>query len=707
MAMISHSPLSSLPNTGGIEQILKDLSKLKYVKFTTLVDYIWEHEPVGEIEVLQDLADGSFNGYCSWAEKAYCHRYWSEIAKDRRKHASISAFSRLESFEIAKETQNQLNQSYEKRLRLLSTTNFGMATPYLAKQREIAVENLIRDMKEAHEQAYQNIFSIAQNRLQKMNFESIEKDSAKYELIDSFFLVYTKEKQECKFLNFHLPKISGENFVILTEEGKVFETIIIPQNKENFLRLYLRESLPEGKYFLCRTPEKNSFDKSTSASTSILKNKFISISFDEKGLPGEVLFQGKKQTKKGSFLPRIKYRGKNFSPCKLDIEVIKDGKEGVAAVQLRGDIPNPDEKGESGKINYCFSLIHDEPYLYVEGNILYPETSRMDIAKPEMPSLARRIDRSWNETAPIEIIFASKANRENPFSVLKKNFLDIESSYRIDYFQHSEKNLNLANINNHITSEYIGVATEKSGMLVAMDTNVQSNFAFCPLKMKHDPKEDQFQLSLNPFGTYFGDQYYQPTWGNGLGFEAAFLAGNQYESSACTYNGYQMAFSLMISFFPGCNIPENTKKDITSFACPPVTILSKQIKVEEKTNLKSPKGFLAIYEKPGVHFHWEGPLAEYKIECGKKSGEYTQKYQSKFPTFFTEEFAPGEKFESGKKYFAKVSCAADEKLASEEISFLIKDSKIKNTPKIPMSLQLKMLMAFLKKEMQKIFINWL
>ncbi len=56
-------------------------------------------------------------------------------------------------------------------------------------------------------------------------------------------------------------------------------------------------------------------------------------------------------------------------------------------------------------------------------------------------------------------------------------------------------------------------------MAIAMDTSVQSNFAFAPLKMTHDPDDDTFRVRANPFGTYHGRQYRMPTWGNGQGYE--------------------------------------------------------------------------------------------------------------------------------------------------------------------------------------------
>jgi hypothetical protein len=58
---------------------------LPYVAFTTLQDYLDDHPPVGSFYFGQDTADGSFNGYNSWAEKFAIHRYWTRIEYYRSK----------------------------------------------------------------------------------------------------------------------------------------------------------------------------------------------------------------------------------------------------------------------------------------------------------------------------------------------------------------------------------------------------------------------------------------------------------------------------------------------------------------------------------------------------------------------------------------------------------------------------------------------
>ena len=63
-----HWPVDLLPNTGGLENLIQKISDLDYVTFTTLKDYMADHGPAGVVKFQQDTADGSFDGYNSWAE---------------------------------------------------------------------------------------------------------------------------------------------------------------------------------------------------------------------------------------------------------------------------------------------------------------------------------------------------------------------------------------------------------------------------------------------------------------------------------------------------------------------------------------------------------------------------------------------------------------------------------------------------------------
>ena len=60
---------SRIANTNGIFGLVKEIADLDYIVFDTPGGYIANHAPVGRIEFTQDVADGNFTGYASWAEK--------------------------------------------------------------------------------------------------------------------------------------------------------------------------------------------------------------------------------------------------------------------------------------------------------------------------------------------------------------------------------------------------------------------------------------------------------------------------------------------------------------------------------------------------------------------------------------------------------------------------------------------------------------
>ncbi len=296
----------------------------------------------------------------------------------------------------------------------------------------------------------------------------------------------------------------------------------------------------------------------------------------------------------------------------------------------------------------------------------------------------------------LELVFSDTGTREIPFKVIKRNYLGVDSSYIIDYFKHSSENLSLSNINNHITAEYVSVAGKILGLAVAMDTTRLSNFAFSPLKMNY--AKDRFSLTLNPFGTYFGKQYYQPTWGNRAGYQIALVSADQYSSSASTYNGYDYQFSLMISFFKGRKLPTPIKNNLIAFATPPyVTMDKRPVPRSFVKPLVPPKGLLAVAAKNGVYFHWEKPEGDpvrYKINCRTKSGnsEAIYEQQGNQTTFHAPVFKEDENFELNKSYFVSVAAINsnnEESEKSAEIEFIYKGSPEKQKMDIPLKYQLK------------------
>jgi hypothetical protein len=56
--------------------------------------------------------------------------------------------------------------------------------------------------------------------------------------------------------------------------------------------------------------------------------------------------------------------------------------------------------------------------------------------------------------------------------------------------------------------------------------------------------------------------------GNGNGFDATLLAGEQFAGAGPTYNGVEQTFSIMLAFFDHRNLPEAIRQDLIGFANP-------------------------------------------------------------------------------------------------------------------------------------------
>lgn len=123
-------PLNKLPNMTGLNGMIEELKNLPYVVFDTPGNYLKNHPPLKEITFSQDLADGSFDGYSSWSEKPFNRQIWTRLERVR----ALPVKSGME------------DEAFKKRVRLLSTTHFGLSTPHMNLNREKKALDLSKEM---------------------------------------------------------------------------------------------------------------------------------------------------------------------------------------------------------------------------------------------------------------------------------------------------------------------------------------------------------------------------------------------------------------------------------------------------------------------------------------------------------------------------------------------------------------------------------
>jgi hypothetical protein len=642
-----------LPNTGGLGQLINSVADLDFVTFTKVTKYLEKHPPAGTIHFSQDTADGNFNGYNSWAEKSYASDYWRRVVRNRDAHWMVEKLFAINGGNvIPSEIKNLLEKSFEIRMRALSTTNFGLSAPFLARQREEAMASLLEQLDECSRLLEAEVLSQAESMIRKVSPPTMVSNSGY--LVDTFLHLEQgniNNPSGDRILEFTIPARgpAGKRYFLADTKGHILSTSI-EKKKRSFkgsyvsvtLRIDKHQAMPDGIYFLFADDSFTPSDpyQRVFAGTRLLKNEFISVHFDQNGHVSQVTGDGVIKLEAGSMVPYIIHDGIRYAPERMEIIAEETGEKEFASVRIRGEWEGPPGITRApGWVDYRLRLVSGIPYLFIDGEVQYPDTDCRDVIHSEKPMLARKIDAGWETVAPLELQFAGRAYREEPFYIHKRNFLGKEDTYAVDYYRYSSENLDVASINNHITPEYTAVTTGGQGMAVAMNTKVNANFAFCPFQMTHFPETDEFSIRANPFGTYHGKQILPPTSGNRLGYKAVLLSAPHLHSAGPTYNGYSDRFELMVTFFEGDEVPENVKKDLISFAHRPATIgiCSMENARKEFQSFLPPNGFLALPYRNGILFHWEKagpPGTKYRILFKENPGSPENSITSDGQTIF-------------------------------------------------------------------------
>ncbi len=151
-----------LPSFGGLYALMKSVASLPFVVLERPWKYLETHPDVAEIRIDQDVADGAFDGYSSWAEKFENYEVWTTIQKARKQWeaakdvvwpilAGDGTPDARDMMSWAGKLEPRLREmaveAMKKRLLALSTTHFGMAAPVmnvarLEKARQVAARAL-------------------------------------------------------------------------------------------------------------------------------------------------------------------------------------------------------------------------------------------------------------------------------------------------------------------------------------------------------------------------------------------------------------------------------------------------------------------------------------------------------------------------------------------------------------------------------------
>ena len=118
------------------------------LRWTALDAYLETHPPVARVEIQGDVADGTGDGFQSWAEKDFNHVQFTHVA-DARRRADLARILGDGDAEVS----SLLEQALPPRLLALSTTNYGLAMPYLHEDRYVAAAAQATEAIEAAQDA--------------------------------------------------------------------------------------------------------------------------------------------------------------------------------------------------------------------------------------------------------------------------------------------------------------------------------------------------------------------------------------------------------------------------------------------------------------------------------------------------------------------------------------------------------------------------
>lgn len=109
---------------------LEATKDLDFVTFTNIGTYVDSHEALETVILPGDVADGTGDGFQSWAEKDWNHRLYTEVVRARKDAHLARVLAPADG-----EVQSAVAAALEPRLLALSTTNYGLAMPTLHEDR--------------------------------------------------------------------------------------------------------------------------------------------------------------------------------------------------------------------------------------------------------------------------------------------------------------------------------------------------------------------------------------------------------------------------------------------------------------------------------------------------------------------------------------------------------------------------------------------
>jgi len=561
----------------GIHGLIESVRDLDFVEFTTPGEYVKTHPPVGVISIGQDTADGSFDGFSSWAEKWSNHSLWTGIERSRILELQTRGLmNSLESDRDRGAMEELLEDSREARLKSLSTTHFGLASPIVNRTRLRTVSALLHESVEKASRAFElgveGVFEGSVDRGDSLEFSlldyvrGISTDAVSYPPKPSRALVRlplalsAAEAGGVRLVDADgKARPAGLRLIAAQDDGAGSELLFV-SNMNGEERRDFRIEFSDG------ADHGASVERPVRLEQRSLENGLLTLRFDQAMHPVGLGCSGIELADGVLMRSAVNYGGRIAEASLWEIvesEVLGNGVVGF--LKLQAEIPFEADGEKSVRIEREFLLASGLPYLYATTRIVYPETRSDNFNEERARALEREYDGNWREVMPCEIRPALFGDRKRPLRVWKHNHLGHVSHYALDYGAFS-RNQEMDSFNNHVTHGWVAVTDGERGMLVAQTAEVNASLAFCPMRTRVTRRRTR--VFLNPFGSYHGKQLHYPTAFTGLGKLIGTMLGESLDPLAPSYNGQSEEFSQLIAPYAGDEPPERIRNDAEAFAYP-------------------------------------------------------------------------------------------------------------------------------------------
>ena len=653
-----------LPNTGGLPEYIAAVNKYEWAAFTTPGEYLKSHEPMGEVLVRQDMADGGWDGNYSWAEKAPSHELWTAIEQSRLATRRARALLRGAPFPAREQAEALLTRgrtsSFFECLRALSTTHFGMSTPMVNEERQAVAEE-ITSAALARAQAAERLATD-----QVARAEMADRDVL-YE-----FVVQGLDEERPSTIG-ETPQIVRVP-VILTGIEDDLELVddqaqFVPFSIVNLERLATNRVAaelwvdlrlaPGGNQRLRLRRTQHSSGRAAGAEPAVqLHNDDIDMQLAAPTGVRTFRLRGNEIGGADFLTPFITYRSdtaperlsaREIVPVPLPGEVL----HGLQRAALRATIPLAIAEGPSAaqtqraQLDITLTLPDEAPWVIADVTVTYPATPKHDLLHTVQQKLRRYLDLHWIEVAPFQLHPTLLGTRAEPLRVWKHNYLGVVSHYDLDHGRINPANASVDAFNHQVTASWVAVSDRRHGLLLAQSADALASYAFVPMRLREEAGAQQ--LWLNPFGSYYGRQMdYSHLGGNGIGSELAALKGAQFRPNGPSYNGKTERFSLLIAPYVGDRPTEEIQAAARAFFHPPAVVYTQTppgidarlpidiTRLIERARLDaararagplgSPSAFLVNATDRAVHVVWDEPrdarVDGYEIEW-RRDGEPT------------------------------------------------------------------------------------